>query len=90
MLFLVVLLVGPFGVVQLWRLRESGRRTTAFVCLFVASYYVIQFNTSATTHMWFAIVTNLVFVLSLFSPAGKRACQVRLSEIDILIGPILE
>ena len=37
--WLLTLLVGPFAAVQLWRLRPSGRRVTAFLAAYTTIYY---------------------------------------------------
>jgi hypothetical protein len=37
--WLLTLSVGPFAVVQLWRLRESGRKSSLFLSAFAFAYY---------------------------------------------------
>jgi uncharacterized membrane protein YhaH (DUF805 family) len=37
--WILTVLVGPFAVVQLWRLRPSGRRATALLTAFTTVYY---------------------------------------------------
>jgi hypothetical protein len=38
--WILTVLVGPFAAVQLWRLRQSGRRATALLAAYTTIYYV--------------------------------------------------
>jgi ABC-type antimicrobial peptide transport system permease subunit len=62
-----------FAAVQLWRLRESGRKAAIGVCLVGLAFVFVQFNRLTTFDVVRLSITGLV-MLVLFSSSAKRAC----------------
>jgi len=78
--WLLVLAVGPFAAVQLWRLRESGRISSLLLAGYTFLYYVAGWVTSGqrrlvTPKLWFAIAGNACIVLLLLSPYARKICK---------------
>ena len=77
--WVIVGVVGPFAAVQLWRLRESGRRA-AIVCTAVGVlYYIVgsaMYRTpqASAAGLAFGILSAGVPLMILVSPRAKRAC----------------
>lgn len=76
--WLLFLLLAPFAVVQLWRLRESGRKSTLFLAGFTVVYYVggALFFRQAGVHVPQVLrpaIPGMVITVLLFSGPGRRA-----------------
>lgn len=76
----LVLLLGPFAAVQLWRLRQSGRLAAIVLTLAAMAYYVIgavflRGPGASSGSLITAIGVNLALALVLLSPAARRACS---------------
>jgi hypothetical protein len=80
--WIFTMVAGPFGAVQLWRLRESGRRTVlllagyAFLYYFVCLFFFRQ-SGAANSKIWLALGGNIVVVALLLSSPVRRACSGR-------------
>lgn len=74
-------IVGPFAATQMWRLRESGRRSSILLVAYGAFYYIAAWLTVAAksgtaSHLpWISIVLNVALALLLLSPLARRVCQ---------------
>lgn len=78
--WLLTLSVGPFAAVQLWRLRESGRRSSLLLSSFALAYYaagLLFFRGSGaeTARIAVPIVGNLLLSVLLVSSPVRRVCQ---------------
>jgi hypothetical protein len=78
--WLLALVVGPFAVKQLWRLRESGRRASLLLALFALVYYaagVLVFRGSGaeTSKIAVPILGNTLLSVLLVSSPAKRICR---------------
>jgi hypothetical protein len=78
--WLLTLFVGPFAVVQLWRLRESGRKSSLCLSAFAFAYYaaglLLYRGTGAEAgKIAVPILGNLLLSLLLVSSPVKRVCQ---------------
>ena len=78
--WLLTLAVGPFAVVQLWRLRESGRRSLLLLASFAFVYYaagLVFFRGpgAQTARIAVPIVGNLLLSVLLVSSPARRVCQ---------------
>ncbi len=71
LVFLAV--VGLFASVQLWRLRESGRKAAIGMCLVGLAFVFFQFTSLRAFDLVRLAVTALVMGV-LVSPPAKRAC----------------
>jgi uncharacterized membrane protein YhaH (DUF805 family) len=74
------LALGPVAAIQLWRLRESGRRLSLFLSLFALIYYVVSWMHFRNPNTDFskaglAVFGNAVFSAILFSPQARRVCR---------------
>ena len=65
--------LGAFAAVQLWRLRESGRKAALGVCLVGLAFVFVQFNRLSTFDAVRLSITGLI-MLVLLSASAKRAC----------------
>ena len=72
-LLVVFVALGAFASVQLWRLRESGRKAAIGVCLVGFAFVFAQFRSLSGPDIVRLIVTGVV-MLVLLSPSAKRAC----------------
>lgn len=78
--WVLTLAVGPFAAVQLWRLRESGRRAALLLGGFTLLYYFVPplffpQPSAPSPKIWTAIGGNALLVLLLLSPSARRACE---------------
>ena len=78
--WLLALVVGPFAVTQLWRLRESGRKASLFLALFAFVYYaagMLFFRGPGTEIAKIAVpmLGNMLLAVLLFSSPARRACR---------------
>lgn len=78
--WLLTVLVGPFAVVQLWRLRPSGRRATALLAGFAVLYYgsgLLFFRGLATNLTAVIIVAgfNAAALTFLLSGPARAECD---------------
>lgn len=78
--WLLTLLVGPYAVVQLWRLRSRGRYAAATLVGFAVVYYVIggiwlREPNAPATPIVAAGTVNLALLLVLLSGPARRACS---------------
>lgn len=78
--WLLILIVGPVGAVQLWRLRRVGLWATALLCGFALSYYVLGTLLLGgpkipSTPIAEAVVCNAVVLALLLSPPARRVCS---------------
>jgi hypothetical protein len=78
--WLLILVVGPFAVVQLWRLKESGRLASMLLSASALAYYAIGWlafrgPVAEARKVAVPIVGNLLLMLFLLSPQVRRACQ---------------
>jgi hypothetical protein len=76
----LTLSVGPFAVVQLWRLRESGRKLSLLLSGFGFTYYaagVLFFRGpgAETATIAVPILGNLLLSVLLVSSPVRRVCQ---------------
>ncbi len=75
----VLCAIGPVAAVQLWRLRESGRRAAVAFAAVGVLYYVVGsalFRTpeSSLAGLAFGILSAGVPLMILVSPRAKQAC----------------
>jgi hypothetical protein len=78
--WLLTLSVGPFAVVQLWRLRESGRKSSLFLSAFAFAYYAagllfFRGPGAETANIAVPILGNLFLSLLLVSSPVRRVCH---------------
>lgn len=78
--WLLTLSVGPFATVQLWRLRESGRKSALLLSAFAFAYYSAGFlffrgPGAEASKIALPIVGNLIFSVFLVSSPVRRTCQ---------------
>jgi hypothetical protein len=78
--WLLTLSVGPFAVVQLWRLRESGRRSSLLLSAWAFVYYAagmlfFRGPGAETAKIAVPIVGNLLLSVLLVSSPVRRVCQ---------------
>ena len=78
--WILTVLVGPFAAVQLWRLRPSGRRSTAFLAGCAFLYYLsgLLFFRSVTTNLTAVIIMiacNAAAVAILLSGPARALCH---------------
>ena len=81
----LIIAVGPFAAVQLWRLRENGRRASLLLSGYTLLYYFamglsFQQQHLATSKVWLWAGANAYFVMVLLSPTARRACRADQSE----------
>jgi hypothetical protein len=81
----LTLAVGPVAAVRLWRLRESGRRTTLLLAVYTLLYYIVSglfFRQpgAASPKLWLALGGNALLVLLLLSPSARRACKFQSNQ----------
>jgi hypothetical protein len=77
--WLLTLSVGPFAVVQLWRLREIGRKLSLFLSAFAFAYYAtgllfFRGPGAETAKIAVPILGNLFLSLLLVSSPVRRVC----------------
>jgi hypothetical protein len=78
--WVLALAVGPFAVVQLWRLKESGRRASLLLASFALIYYAaglvfLRGPGAETAQIAIPIIGNLLLSLLLASSPVRRVCQ---------------
>jgi hypothetical protein len=78
--WLLTLSVGPFAVVQLWRLRESGRKLSLCLSAFAFAYYAAGLlfyrgPGAEAGKIAVPILGNLLLSLLLVSAPVRRVCQ---------------
>lgn len=74
------LIVGAFAAIQLWRLRESGRRSSLLLVGYGVFYYIASGlsvrQSGIASHLpWSTIASNAALALLLLSPLARRVCQ---------------
>jgi hypothetical protein len=73
--WMLIILVGPFAVVQLWRLQPNGRRATALLTACTTAYYVLGLvffrgpGTQVTVVVLMAAISAAASVFLLSGPA---------------------
>jgi hypothetical protein len=75
--WLLTFVIGPFAATQLWRLRDSGRRTSLLLALFAFLYYIVAWlffrePDAKLSTVLVPVVGNALFVALLLSPAARR------------------
>jgi hypothetical protein len=78
--WLLTLSVGPFAVVQLWRLRENGRKSSLLLSAFAFAYYAagllfFRGHSAETAKIVVPILGNLLLSVLLVSSPVRRLCQ---------------
>jgi hypothetical protein len=78
--WLLTLSVGPFAVVQLWRIKESGRKSSLLLSAFAFAYYAagllfLRGAGAETAKIAVPILGNLLLSLLLVSSPVRRVCQ---------------
>jgi hypothetical protein len=76
----LTLTVGGFAATQLWRLRESGRKSSLVllgygVFYYIAGWLLLQQAGTVARPAWFAIGIEVALMLLLLSPAARNVCQ---------------
>jgi hypothetical protein len=76
----ITLAAGPIAVVQLWRLKESGRIAGLIMFGFGLVYYAVGFvwlraPEAQTSQIVTAVLAHAVLVVILALPAARRACN---------------
>jgi uncharacterized membrane protein YfcA len=66
--------LGLYSAVQLWRLRESGRKAALAVCLVGLAFAFAQFNSLSWVDTGRLAALGIVMLL-LLSPRARQACQ---------------
>jgi uncharacterized membrane protein YhaH (DUF805 family) len=74
-LLLGVVALGAYAAVQLWRLRESGRRAGIAFCLLVAAYVLAEHSRAGLGTTVRMLVTPALVLGALVLPAAARACE---------------
>jgi len=86
--WLLTLLVGPFAAVQLWRLRASGRRATAFLAAYTTIYYAsgLVFFRGPDTNVAvvvFMVAINAAASVFLLSGHARVQCGEAAREMEV-------
>ena len=86
--WLLTLLVGPFAAVQLWRLRPSGRRVTAFLAAYTTIYYAsgLVFFRGPDTNVAvvvFMVAINAAASVFLLSGHARVQCGEAAREMEV-------
>jgi hypothetical protein len=76
----LTLALGPFAAVQLWRMRESGRRASLALASFALLYYVVAWSFfrqpgAEASKALIPVVENALFSALLLSSPTRRICQ---------------
>jgi hypothetical protein len=76
----VTLILGPFAVVRLWQLRESGRLAGIVLFAFGTLYYAagliwLRSPDAPTSQIVLALVAYALPAILLTLPAARRACH---------------
>ncbi len=74
------LIVGPFAAIQLWRLRDSGRRASLVLVGYSLLYYAVGWfffrqPQTRSSEVWWPGVYNALLAALLFSRSARRACH---------------
>jgi hypothetical protein len=73
LLLVAFAVLNVFASVQLWRLRESGRKAALGACLVGAALVFVQFQSLGALEVGRLALTGLLMVVLLL-PSAKRAC----------------
>jgi hypothetical protein len=78
--WVLVIAVGPFAAIQLWRLRESGRKASLLLATSALLYYLVtglllRGPGPVSPKLWVAITGNATLVAILLSSPARRICQ---------------